>query len=121
MRKMGILHNVTNGNSIIIFMNNIRSLNINISNPIAINTVIKLNITYNRRYPEIFDLPVASHCPRIRGNLSGPHLDLFDLGLLDHMHTLNRNGLPDLWAHAWSAWFGNLACYILDFGRADLS
>ena len=36
----------------------------------------------------MFDAPVAFYCPRIRGNLSGPHFDLFDKGF-NHIHMLN--------------------------------
>ena len=69
----------------------------------------------------MFDLPVAVYCPIVRGNLSGPHFDLFDKGSLKNTLNFNSSGLPELWAHAWSAWFGNMACDALDVGRAELS
>ena len=82
----------------------------------TMRTISTLNITYNTSV-----WSVAMYCARIRGNLSGPHFDLFDKGLVKHIHTLTRSGIPDIWAHAWSAWFGNLACYVLGFGRAEPS
>ena len=112
----GLIINLHNLNT-----NNMTCVNINI-HPLNINntTIIHTINIWILPIIEVFDM---SHCTVQEYGATYPgHISTcLTRAFFKHIHTLNRNGLPDLWAHACSAWFGNLACYVLGFGRAEPS